>query len=125
MWVNLTVPVEGVWVRTKAYYKYTSWHKMADFWTNICGWLSGKDKAFNLDWLKPLLVYSNFNQSCPWSGNMTFIANNISAQPFAFPQIVPSGRYRIELDLTENVQGPSAFDMIIYGSVSDHRIEVV
>lgn len=98
---------------------------MADFWTNICGWLNGTEKAFNLDWMRPLLAYTNLGPSCPYYGNMTAICNNISAQSFAFPQIAPSGRYRIELNITENGQDTPVLDIMIYGSVSDHRIEVV
>lgn len=126
VWANLTEPLTAAHVHILAYYRYNTWFKIADFWIDLCGWISGKEKAYVLDYLKPLIFkYTNLNHSCPYSGYLFGKVDNISLQLFTFPQIVPSGRYRIEVNVTEGDRNKPFASATIQSSISDHRIEVV
>ena len=77
-----------------------------------------------MDWtFKKALNYSNINHPCPLEGNVFLNANNISLEEFTFPHLVPSGRYRFDVNLTEaNRKNVIATGKLYLGD-SGHRIE--
>lgn len=87
--------------------------------------LDGKSKSFVLDWILPIIgKYTNVNHPCPY--NSVYIKpDNISVNGFAFPQIIPSGRYRINIKLAQGDERTVFKEGDLYFSISDHRIEVV
>lgn len=88
--------------------------------------MDNKEKLYILDYLRPLAEkYTNMYHSCPYVGKILMKADNMSIHEFAIPQIVPAGRYRIDLNITEGYFGKTLVDAKIYGSISDHRVEVV
>lgn len=94
----------------------------------MCEWLAGKRTMFLLNFYGPILQkYSSLNHTCPYSGQFFFKFDNISMETFAFPQILPAGRYYLDIYLTESDQSKSKilYNVKLYASVSDHRIEVV
>ncbi|XP_037024080.1 uncharacterized protein LOC119065978 [Bradysia coprophila] len=124
---NLTEPVTGLWLRAAAYYKYATYQRIStEIWENLCDWIDGKRSSFFMDFLKShILQYSNFNHSCPYSGFVFGKADNVSAQEFAFPEIMPAGRYRVDINVTEGGRKSLLLGATVYFSVSDHRIEIV
>lgn len=68
--------------------------------------------------------YSNTYHPCPFSGLIYAKADNVSVQHFILPQIVPAGRYRIDFNITEGQHGTTMIATSVYGSISDHRVEV-
>lgn len=131
MRVNLSKPVKDIWVHVEPYYKYQTYVRIAGYiWENPCDWMSGKTKSIFLDWtlglaLKLPNIHTNINHTCPFSGYNYFKFDNISVQQFAFPQLVPSGRYRLNVNLTESDRSKVLGGCVLYVSVSDHRVEVV
>lgn len=125
--VNASEPVEDIWVRGRIYYKYNTYQRFGgEIWTNVCDWLAGKARYFVMDWIvREMLKYTNLNHTCPYEDHVYFKVNNISVATFAFPQIVPSGRYRVDMIMTESDQKKILMNASIYFSVSDHRIEIV
>ena len=125
--MDLRQPLVAAWIHAVIYYKYNTYQKIAtEYWDDVCAWVSGNRFSYYLDFMKPVIRnYSNFNHSCPYMGRVFGKADNISVQHFIIPQIVPAGRYKIEVNLTEGDQKTSLVGLTMYGSISDHRIEVV
>lgn len=122
---NLTRPLRGAHIHTIAYYKYNTYQKWAiDIWEDLCGWLSGTKRSYIMDWsVKKVLNYSNFDRPCPLEGNLFLKLNNISMDKFPLEPLLPSGRYRFDVNLTD----ANKIDVVVMGklffTVSDHRIE--
>lgn len=127
IWGNLTEPIYDAWLHAVVYYKYTTYRKYPiDLWENVCDWMSGKSKAYILDWtIGRVRQYTNLNQSCPLEGAIYLKLNNISIEHFVIEPLMPSGRYRADLNIT----GPNRRNVLllskIFFSISDHRIEQV
>lgn len=126
VWGNISEPIENAWINIEPYYKYNTYTRIAGYiWENICEWFTGK-KSFILDYtIGSILNYSNFNHVCPYIGYIYFKTNNISINTFEFPQLVPSGRYRVDFNLTEGDRKRILIHGKLYFSISDHRIEMV
>lgn len=127
---NLTRPVHDAWIHGTWYYKFNglTYNRFPiDLWENLCDWLSGKSKSYLLDWtIGRAINYSNMNHSCPYHGYVFLKVDNMSVNNFPFePEtLIPSGRYRVDLDFTEGNRVPIG-NAKLYFSVSDHRLEVV
>lgn len=123
---NLSEPLHEIWVHVEPYYKFNRYTRIAGYiWENLCDWLAGK-KSFILDYYgSRLMKFTNINHTCPYSGNIFGKIDNISIQAFAFPQILPSGRYFIDMIGYESDRSKVLSNLQIYFSVSDHRIEIV
>lgn len=128
---TLSKPVDDVWFHAVGYYKYNTYTKIAtELWENGCdlirNFIAGKKFLFFPTYLIPFVTnYTNVNHECPFSGQMWIRANNLSIQFFALPQIVPAGRYRLDISITEGNREKVLGRAQIYGGVSDHRVEVV
>ncbi len=124
-YVNSTEPFNCT-LHALMWYKYNTYQRIGgEIRENMCDWLSGKHNFFVLNWiLRRISKYTNMNHPCPLNGHVYFKVDNISVNTFAFPQIIPSGRYRVDVTMLESNQ-KILYDMSIYFSVSDHRIEVV
>lgn len=125
--VNFIKPTTQLWLHIVGYFKYNTYQKIAtELWDDVCGWLNGSHKSFLLDFLKPLFTkYSNFNHTCPYLGIVLGKTDNISVQQFAFPQIMPAGRYRLDFNVTKGLRRGEIYGGSLYFAISDHRIEVV
>lgn len=124
--ISLVKPVKDVWVHGVFYHKYTRFQKFPiDLWENLCAWLSGKGKSYFGEWgARNLLNYSNVNHSCPYDGNVIVKADNFSLKDLLnFEVFLPSGRFRMDVNLTEGYRKRVFFISKTYFSVSDHRIE--
>ena len=123
--LNLTRPLRGVHVHSVAYYKYNTYQRWAiNLWEDVCGWLNGTKRSYFMDFtVKKVLNYSNFNHPCPYEGNMFLKVKNISEDNFPFEHLVPSGRYRLDVNLTEENKEKVIVMLQLFASVSDHRIE--
>lgn len=125
--VNVNKTIEDVWFHGVIQYKYNTYQKLGtEYWDNFCDWISGKSHSFFLDFYKPLLLkYSNLNHTCPYNGSVILKTDNISLQNFAFPQLVPAGRYQINADIYKGDRKTILCSATLYTSVSDHRVEIV
>lgn len=124
--INLTAPVKDVWIHGVFYYKYTQYQKFPiDLWENLCGWLDGTDKSHFLEWTtRKILKYSNLNHSCPYDGNVFVRADSYPMQNLlSFESILPSGRFRVEINLTEGYRKRVFFASKLFFAISDNRIE--
>lgn len=121
---NLKRPVREAYVHTVTYYKYNTYQKYPiDLREDICGWLNGKSKSYLLDWtVKRVMNYTNLHP-CPLDGEISIKVNNISLDKFPFEPLLPSGRYRLDINVTEGNENNVIFMIKIFLSVSDHRIE--
>ncbi len=89
--INVTKPINGLWIHAIGYYKYNTYQKIAtEYWDDYCAWRAGKS-SFLLDFLRPVIEkYSNFNQTCPFLPEVYFLKfDNLSVQMFTIPQIMP------------------------------------
>lgn len=126
--INITLknPINDVWIHAVSYYKYNRFQKFPiDLWENLCLWLDGKSKSYILDWTtRPLLKYSNLNHSCPYTGTVHVKADNISlGKLIAVEPYLPSGRFRMDINLTEGYGKSAFFTSKFFFSISDNRIE--
>lgn len=124
---NLTRPLHGILAHITVYYKYKTYQRWAvDVWEDICGHLSGtKSSYLMLFTVNKVLNYTNINHPCPYEGNVYIKVNNISIDAFPFEPLVPSGRYRVDVDLTEGKKDNVIVMVSLYVEVSDHRIEQI
>lgn len=126
----MTRPIRTAWIHGIFYHKFNGlvYQKFPiDLWENLCDWISGKKQAYILEWtFGRILNYTNFNHPCPFFGYYYIFANNISIDHFVVEPLLPSGRYRIDVDFmykqTDRLP-ENAFQ--IYFSVSDHRLEII
>lgn len=125
---NLTRPVYDAWLHGVLYYKFNgiSYSKFPiDLWENFCDWMDHKKPAFILEWTYGrILKYTNFNHSCPFFGHYLIRVKNISVEHFVIEPLLPSGRFRLDVDFTENDRIPFG-GFKLYFSVSDHRLEII
>lgn len=104
-----------------------------DVWEDVCDWFDNrnktgwvnKSKAYILEWvLHRVLKYANFNHPCPFVGDVYMSCNNISqGDYFNIPQFVPSGRYRVDMYITDKTRKIIYISGKAYFEISDHRIE--
>lgn len=123
---TLSEPVKGFWIQGVGYYKYNYYQKIAtEYWDDVCAWSGGKN-SFILDYFQRIIKkFSNLHRKCPISGTVYARTNNMSLQELAFPQIIPAGRYRLDVNFTEGDRKTILASIVAYGSISDHRLEVV
>lgn len=117
-----------MWVHGAPYYRYNTYQRTAnELWENLCGWFDGSTKSYIMDWsVGRMLKYTNFNHTCPYlPGKVFFKVDNISVDAFPLPPIMPAGRYRVDITLTENNRTKVLGSAKFYFSISDHRIEIV
>ncbi|KAG4071264.1 hypothetical protein HA402_003968 [Bradysia odoriphaga] len=137
-WSNLKIdselifsrPIRNIWLHAVCYYKFNGivYNKFPiDLWENVCDYADGKRKnTFFLDWwVARVIRFSNFNHPCPYS-NISVKTNNVSLDEiFSFDKsIFPSGRYRVDLSITEDDRIPF-LKMAIFGSNSEHDLEKI
>lgn len=85
-----------------------------------------KHKSYLLQWsLGKLQQFSNVNHPCPYNGTVYTKINSISDRELQFEPLVPSGRYRIDVNVTNENRKIPLFIGQVFFSVSDHRIELV
>lgn len=84
-----------------------------------------KKKSHILDWaVKKVQNFTDFNHPCPIEGNVFVKTNNISLDNFVMEPLLPSGRYRLDVNFTEGNKARTVMFMAkMFVSVSDHRVE--
>lgn len=127
---NMTKPVYDSWLHGSVYHKFNgiTWAKFPiDLWEDMCAWISGKRKAYILDWtFGKILKYTNFNHSCPFYGYYIIDVKNISMEHFDVEQLLPSGQYRLDLEFTQQQGGGDPYTAFsVYFSVTEYRLEIV
>lgn len=127
---NVTTKLQEIFVVVKPYFKFNTYTRIAGhIYASLCDWIAGKKSHFITDfYLKELINHTNANHTCPYfPGQLLLKIDNISTQEFGFPQIMPAGRYRLDVSITESdvIAATPQCEFSIYCSVSDHRIEVV
>lgn len=92
-----------------------------EIFPDLCGWLSGRSKSYLLSWIsKELLQYSNLNHSCPYEDNVYIDADNLSIKQFLhFSIFLPSGKFRVNVDITEGRSKAAFFSAQALASISD------
>lgn len=129
IWANITKPMSDGWVHIVGYYKFNtiSYQRFgAELWVDPCAWLRGKSKhSFVFDWtIGRVLQYSNLNHPCPYEGHIYVKFNNLSTSNFPVEPLIPSGKYRIDVNVTNPTRKTVFATGSIYLSVSDRRVEI-
>lgn len=125
-YVNSTEPFHCI-LHALMWYRYNTYQRIGgQIRENICDWLSGRKKFFVLNWIfSQISEHTNImRHPCPLNGHIYFKVDNISIDTFAFPQILPAGRYRIDVTMLDSNE-KILYNLWVYFSVSDHRVEVV
>lgn len=129
---NFTKPVKDIWLHTVLYHKFNGlvYQKFPiDLWENMCEWLTarlaGKKTLYMLNWtLGRIIDESTFNHTCPFVGYQAIDVKNISIDAFVVEPLIPSGRYRMQLDFADG--GRVTFGTVfVFFSVSDYRLEKI
>ncbi len=126
---NITQPTDDVWLHGVLNYKFNGlvYQKFPiDLWEDVCAWLNGKRKAYILDWtFGRILNFTNIG-TCPFFGYYYVRASNVSMEDFVVEPLLPSGRYRLDLQFMHRMHDLIPFVKFeIYFSVSDHRLEII
>lgn len=124
--VNLSKPLNDAWIHGVAYYKLNSlkYQRFAvDLWENPCDWLAGK-KSRIMDWtFGRVIQYTNINHLCPYDGQIYLKVDNVSIHNFPMEPLVPAGRFRLDVNVTDGTKKHVLAITHLYISVSDHRVE--
>lgn len=122
---RLRKPVNSIWAHSVMYYKYNYYTKFpVDVWEDFCGFLNGKTHPILLEMmLSRLIKHVNVNHSCTNSKDIFATFDNVPWSLFTFEPLIPSGRFRLDVNLTEGNRGDPLAELKIYFSVSDHRVE--
>lgn len=127
---RITEPITEAFLHMRAFYKYQAYQPYkkfpVDIWEDLCGWLNGTKNSFYLNWtLEPAKKFITYDgeMKCPLIGNLDMKFENISLNSrFPLTQIVPSGRYRVEVNFTEGDRSTIISGKRYYFSISDNRI---
>lgn len=124
---NLSQPLHDIWTHAVGYYKYNTYTKYTiDLWENMCNFLSGKSRSYLLQWtLVKIQRYTNLVHACPYEGLIYIKAKNFSIHTIPVEPLIPSGRYRLDINVTDGSRKLLVFSGKLFFSVSDHRIEQV
>lgn len=69
--------------------------------------------------------HTNANHTCPYNAGVYYVKFfNESVNMLSSPQLMPAGRYRLDLSVYEGFKGAPLGRIKVFGSISDHRIEV-
>lgn len=122
VWGNVTEPINSIKTRSTIYYKHNTYQRFGgDINISICDLLTEEKRSPLLDFVfVKLTKYSNLN---PYNGYAYYKADNVSIDEFAYPYMMPAGRYRIDVSVFEDIERV-LFNTSIYFSISDHRIDV-
>lgn len=130
---TFTKPVHQFWVHSVLYYKFNGlvYQKFPiDLWEDFCEWnaarLAGKFSSHILNWtFGKLINHTNLNHTCPLLGSYFMTVSNISIDAFVVEPLLPSGRYRLDMDYSEGYHAKKFHTTQVYFSVSDHRLEII
>lgn len=129
-YVNLTRPVNTCFFHGIFYYKFNgiTFHKFPiELLEDFCGWMNGTSRSYLMEWsFSKVLKYSNMNHTCPYVGPIWIKADSIREDSFTFENsLMPSGQYRVDLNVMEFPESVPYIKTSLYFSISDHRIEKV
>lgn len=124
---NLNRPLHDIWIHSVTFYKYNTYTKYPiDLWENMCTWLSGRGRSYLLQWsLAKIQKFTNLGHACPYQGLIYLKVKNFSIHTLPFEPLIPSGRYRLDINVTDGSRKLTVFMGKLFFSVSDHRIEQV
>lgn len=92
---------------------------LLDRWEDVCGFLSGASKPNLLELIyENVGKYTNFNHTCPYSGDIRLHADRISSSDFPARFIIPTGRFRTNLSLTTGPQRVFLVRVVVIASIS-------
>ncbi len=126
---NFTRPTDHAWLHGVFNYKFNGlvYQKFPiDLWEDACAWLSGEKPAYILQWtFGRVLNYTNIG-TCPFFGYYYLHTKNISMDHFVVEPLLPSGRYRLDIEFMHRMLDPVPMMRFqIYFSVSDYRLEII
>lgn len=120
--------INTTFIHVSVYYQFSN-NEYRPFlinkWEDLCGYFRGEMGNFLIAFIYPVIRdYTNIGHTCPIKADSYYFKiKNESINMFNYDQLVPAGRYRIDIDAHEGFEGKQFLKIKIYGSVSDHRIE--
>lgn len=120
--------IETIFMHTSVFYQFsTNEYRpfLYNVWEDFCGYMKGYKTNIFLNMFYPIFRQNtNFNQTCPYKpGVYTVKFDNVSVNAFDFVDIVPAGRYRLQMSYHDSFKGPTLGIHKISFSVSDHRVQ--
>lgn len=129
MRVNFSQPIYDMWMHGVFYYRYNShlYQRFPiDLWEDLCAWLGmGTEAQYILKWAgENIRKYSNLNHSCPYFGTTWIKVDRIPMNKLIILEpFMPSGRYRVDLNITNGYKKEAFMKTSFYFAISDNRIE--
>lgn len=127
--------LDAAFLHAVVYYRYNGieYKKFPiDIWEDMCGWFKfrydtrsmKKMESFFAEWiLKKFSNYTNLNHTCPYEGEIATKVARFPIGSIEIPQLLPAGRYRLDIIVLEGDRKSIVFATKIFYSISDHRIE--
>lgn len=132
---KLKKKLDAIFLHGVAYYRYNGIEYKTfpiDIWEDMCEWFKfhgeknfKKKRTFFLsEWVfNRFSNYSNINHTCPYEGELTIKADRFAISTIEIPQLLPAGRYRLDMIVVEGDRKSIVYVNKIFFSISDHRIE--
>lgn len=126
--VTLNRTIKSIFLRERIYMQFSNNEYrplLLDRTEDFCAYMKGDLSNILLSRLYPTFTqFTNLNHTCPYHPGLYIVKiSNLTISSVAPTMLVPSGRYRIEIGVYDEFNGPMLFKAHIYGSVSDHRVE--
>lgn len=98
----------------KFFYLYSTEERLVfDKWKNICAYLNGTTRSLPMNLIVPkVLKYSNFNHSCPYSGEVLFKADRIDVSEMMIQNFLPTDKFRLDIRLTNGPHRSLVFQVV-------------
>ena len=120
--VLLKESVDNVQIHFDLYYRYNI---PIDRYVDLCQYLKDKDasKAPLMRFLMENIgKYSSMNHTCPYGSVIFWKADHFNFDNFKFTPLLPSGRFRLDIEFFNNSRLNLIAFAQIYFKISDHRL---
>lgn len=123
--VVLREPLDNIWVHFKAFYRYARYQKFADHREDLCAFFKHLNRAPILKVVYDAFLLNkvqlNFKLQCPLKETLRIIHPRANMSHFFVP-LVPAGRYRIDINITQGKIGIQIISEQLFFKISDLRI---
>lgn len=126
IWGNLTEPISSLRTTSKFFYKYNTYQQVGgNLNIDLCDLIKNSQRTTVMEFVfVKLSKFSNITHKCPYVGYLYGKADNVSIDEFAYPDLMPSGRFRVDSTVFEG-DDRILFNFSFYFSISDHRLDVM
>lgn len=129
--VNISEPIYSMWGQVLLYRQFGSniYKKfLVDMVEDGCGWLNSTASSYFLDHTLGKLINhfntnTNIDHKCPYEGHVYLENDDISMDYFTTEHLLPSGKYKLEIIGSTDIDGKWVVAGKVYFTISDNSLD--